>query len=265
MSTQSQLQLPAPINGSNLSALRNLTATTDTLSNHFTTCFEHLIHLAECQATYNESSTVPELELALRELIDVQNDSESLRRAVANVAQEHANFQVPADTAKSILERTEVAKVQYRDLTDAAKYSRNKQFDEFKRRVFAIEHKDEDYPGAESFFKTRNGDEEEELEMTYSTKRSLKCPITMMTFQNPVRSKVCVHVFSKEAIMEMINRNHGMVKCPVAGCPQTIMAASLERDRVTERRVRDEADEESANEGEELSSDADNEDVLDIL
>lgn len=260
--TQSQLLLPAPISGSNLSQLQALTHRNPFVE-HFNACYERFIHLADCQATYNESQAVPDLEYALKEVIDLEVDCGSIKQAVQAVANEHTSGRVPEDTSKSIFERTEVAKVQYRDMTDLSKYSRNNQFDEFKRTVFGIEHRDEDYPGAESFFRTRN--EDDDLEMTYHSKRSLKCPITMMTYENPVRSKVCPHIFSRDAVMEMISRNSGQIKCPVAGCDKRLTASTMIRDRDTERRLREEEEEDMDDQGEELSSDADNEDVLDIL
>lgn len=285
--TQSQLQLPAPIKHGQ--SLRFVATTTKSpLLTHFDACLERISFMAECQATFNGSERVPELEDALREIIDAQNDTGSMRSAVATVMEDHAAFRVPADTGAAILEAAEVMKGQFRDLSAWERYGTNKAFDEFKRRVFDIERPEEDYPGTASFFQGRrvagggadggdgnNEDEDDDdgFEMTYRTKRNLKCPITMMTFEHPLRSKVCVHIYSRDAVMEMLRRNRGTIKCPVAGCDATLTATSLVRDRVTERRVRDGADKDDDGDGEaehgrgvgeELSSDA-AADVLDVF
>lgn len=221
--------------------------------------------MAECQAKFNHSERVTELELALRDVIDSQHDLVALKDAIKAVAQDHLYRGSAIDPAVAIFERTEVQKVNWRDGSDLVKYSRDPIFDEFKRGVFDIEHPDDDFPGIESFFQERNAraHDEDDLEMTYHTKRSLKCPITMMTFQHPMRSKVCVHVFSKHAITEMLKRNGGVIDCPVAGCDKQLTEDYLERDRVMERRVREEEEDERV--GEELSSEVGNDHVLDIL
>lgn len=264
VATQSQLQLPALIAGNNLKNLRALVARKSPLHDHFAACCERIAHMAECQATFNESAQVAELDHCLRELLDAQSDSQSIKDAVNVVAEAHGIGHFTGNTSESIFERTEVAKTTYRDMTDMNKYGRSRQYDDFKRRVFDIEHPDDDYPGTESFFKTHAPQDDDELEMTYQTKRSLKCPITMTNFIHPVRCKLCPHIFSRDAIMEMLRRNRGTIKCPVAGCDKNIKAQDLERDRAMERRVREEEDD-LGQAGEELSSGNEDEDVLDIL
>jgi len=51
------------------------------------------------------------------------------------------------------------------------------------------------------------------------TEATLKCPITTMLLVEPMKSKVCKHVFSKAAIFEVIRKsaNQGTVKCPNFG------------------------------------------------
>lgn len=267
--SQRPLILPARIpNG----ALQGLVAGRNPLKEHYDGFFERCAFLAECQAKMNGSSGVAELEESLCQVIDYANDSEKLRQAILVTADNHGVGQVPPDTRRSVYERTEVMKTNYRDLQPLQKYGDARAYDEFKRRVFDIQNPDEEYPGSKSFFRTAARDQEArgddddddgDLEMTYRSKRNLKCPITMMTFREPVRSKVCVHVFSRDAVMEMLRRNDGEIECPVAGCDKFLTQQDLQRDRVTERRVRDE-EEEEGNEGEELSSAA-GDDVLDIL
>lgn len=269
--TQSgSLHLPVSISGANLHDLTNLgTRTGRLLHDHLNLCTEKLRVMGECQAKFVRSERVMELDEALRDVIDVQHDVNAIQEAIKAVAQDHLYHGSTRDPATEILERTEVRKLNWRDASGMVKYSTNKAFDDFKRGVFDIEHPEDDFPGIASFFQQNNNDtaaatDDNDLEMTYHTKRSLKCPITMMTFQHPVRSKLCVHVFSKDAILEMLKRNGGVIDCPVAGCDKKLMESNLERDRVMERRVREE--EEDERQGEELSSELGHDDhVLDIL
>jgi hypothetical protein len=80
---------------------------------------------------------------------------------------------------------------------------------------------------------------------------SLKCPLTLTSYVDPVTSTKCPHSFEREAIMDMINRSQAtiappaarreqqrirMVKCPVCSSPLT--ANDLRPDPVLLRRVR---------------------------
>ncbi|CAJ1922176.1 unnamed protein product [Cylindrotheca closterium] len=66
---------------------------------------------------------------------------------------------------------------------------------------------------------------------------SLKCPITGTLLQDPMRNKVCHHVYSKHVILNYIrNRNN---KCPNVGCVNTNLSiGQLEDDHQTARLVK---------------------------
>lgn len=78
---------------------------------------------------------------------------------------------------------------------------------------------------------------------------SLKCPLTLLTFNEPLTSTKCPHSFEAQAIMDMISHSPMMVpvgrdrrnrvravKCPV--CSVVLTQEDLKRDAVLERRVR---------------------------
>ncbi|OJJ86002.1 SUMO ligase MMS21 [Aspergillus glaucus CBS 516.65] len=83
-----------------------------------------------------------------------------------------------------------------------------------------------------------------------SERVSLKCPLTLLTFQEPLTSRKCPHSFEKQAIMDMVAHSPMMVpgdggdrrnrvravKCPV--CSVVLTQEDLKRDAVLERRVR---------------------------
>lgn len=55
------------------------------------------------------------------------------------------------------------------------------------------------------------------------------CPLTKRRLVDPVKAKGCGHVFSREAILNLIG-NARQIKCPVAGCSQIIRKNELETD-----------------------------------
>ena len=85
-------------------------------------------------------------------------------------------------------------------------------------------------------------DEDDELAVVHNTDETnanntnkFKCPLTMTYFDDPVRSKVCKHSFSRNAIYEHLRRSK---KCPVPGCVNSSMGmAELEDDFETKMRV----------------------------
>ena len=247
MPMETQLSLPAPITG-HLNVEWQGLVSRNPLQSHIEAFYERATFVAECQVLYQESESVDALESALREVIDAQHDARIIKESM----------QGDVHTIHAVAEGR---KRDYRDLADVDRYGESPPYEEFKRRVFGLQFPEEDYPGTTSFFRHGGGGGEE---LTYRIKRTLKCPITMTLFQHPVRSKVCVHVFSRDAVMEMIQRNRGAIDCPVAGCDHVLTKDTLERDRVMERRVREQEEEEERN-GEVLSSENGEEDVLDIL
>lgn len=80
-----------------------------------------------------------------------------------------------------------------------------------------------------------NQDDELEV-MEGASTVNLKCPITAMLLQEPVKNKVCHHVYSKHAIHQYLQRNR---KCPCVGCGNTnVTMSQLEDDLETVRLVR---------------------------
>ncbi|KAI9733981.1 MAG: hypothetical protein M1834_002638 [Cirrosporium novae-zelandiae] len=75
-----------------------------------------------------------------------------------------------------------------------------------------------------------------------SENKSIKCPITLLEFKDPVTSTQCPHSFEKAAIMEMIKqstlRESGKkaVRCPE--CDKTLTASDLKPDPALLRRVK---------------------------
>lgn len=242
-----QLELPAVIPHKSVHQVTKVTSEENPLVKHFKSLQENIALMGELQAQFNDSSKVAELDYSLRETIDAQKDYDLIRILSRAVVEDHR--QVAGNTAQVLRERVEVDKANWRDMPAKMKYSHHDGYDDFKRRVFGVEHPDQDYPGTAAFFEERQNDDD--MEMTYGTRRNLKCPLTLLLFVEPMRSKKCPHVFSKAAIFSMIQGNRGRCECPIPGCEQILTTNDLQPDRVMARRVREE--EEDVVEGEPLS------------
>ena len=94
----------------------------------------------------------------------------------------------------------------------------------------------------------QNEDEDDELAVVSnghdSGTNKLKCPLTMRLMEEPVRSRVCGHSFSKHAIVAHLRISR---ECPVPGCVNRQMrVAELEDDMETTMRIRRHKKRESA-------------------
>ncbi|OJD23889.1 hypothetical protein ACJ73_04758 [Blastomyces percursus] len=105
-----------------------------------------------------------------------------------------------------------------------------------------------------------------------SERVSLRCPITLLPFTDPVKSKKCPHSFERTAIFAMIERSKKRIimlangkrvpciECPVCSVP--ISTHDLDTDVVTVRRLR-RAEERREREEEQGGEEEDGEDVHD--
>jgi SUMO ligase MMS21 Smc5/6 complex component len=85
----------------------------------------------------------------------------------------------------------------------------------------------------------KGDDSDEELEVLRNPAgtQSLKCPITAMLYEEPLRNKVCGHVYSKEGIVQMLRARQ--TRCPVAGCRNGVVTMEqLEEDMETAMKVK---------------------------
>ena len=82
-----------------------------------------------------------------------------------------------------------------------------------------------------------NDDKDDDLQVvSRGSSETLKCPIMGSYFEEPVKSSVCGHTYSKKGILNHLRTNR---KCPVAGCSNNdITQAQLEPDYETEMKVR---------------------------
>eukprot|EP00128_Syssomonas_multiformis_P013985 Colp12_sorted_trinity150504_noHs@29169 len=65
------------------------------------------------------------------------------------------------------------------------------------------------------------------------------CPISQQVMKDPVKSKLCKHSYSKEAVMALLKQQKGRTpKCPAVGCDQKLFAHELEPDLVMAQAVK---------------------------
>jgi len=136
---------------------------------------------------------------------------------------------------------------EYNSKPPAEKYANISEYQDFKRRVWDVKHPnqpepsswftlDATAPGAD----TADADDEDEDIVMGAQIQSLKCPITLTLLENPVRNDKCPHVYSLDAIKELVKQGRGHCTCPVAGCSAVVTMKGVREDKVMARKVREE-------------------------
>ena len=70
--------------------------------------------------------------------------------------------------------------------------------------------------------------------------QSLKCPVTLQLLEKPVKNVNCPHVYSLDAIKELVRQGGGRCQCPVSGCQAEVTMQRVREDKVMARKVREE-------------------------
>lgn len=127
---------------------------------------------------------------------------------------------------------------QYNAKTAEEKYANVAEFLDFKRRVWDVHHPN--IPQPDTWFPSNSGNTDDDDIVVDQEIQSLKCPITLQLLEKPVRNTNCPHVYSLDAIRELVRHGHGRCNCPVAGCTAKVSMDSVREDKVMARKIREE-------------------------
>jgi hypothetical protein len=93
--------------------------------------------------------------------------------------------------------------------------------------------------GEKDVYEKAKSADDDDIEVMMGSRNAiqLKCPVTSQFLEEPVKNKLCGHVFSKRGIMHMLKA--GQCRCPVAGCTNSrVTQDQLEDDAATALLVR---------------------------
>ncbi|KAK3075443.1 hypothetical protein LTR53_001228 [Teratosphaeriaceae sp. CCFEE 6253] len=162
--------------------------------------------------------------------------------------------QVQAAPIDVFKKRLEDSKTRYQSLSLSARYAEDHDYSNFKRAVHDAQHPDGDIdvPHPRTWFKDseppapgvtrgaaagRDEDSDDDIAISRAT-ISIKCPLTLQEFRDPLSSKKCSHSFEASAILEMLRSGKGSVQCPCGGCVETLTKQDLHRDPVLIRKIK---------------------------
>nr|XP_043626296.1 E3 SUMO-protein ligase MMS21 [Erigeron canadensis] len=164
----------------------------------------------------HKTQLVKELENEYMELLQSYEDCANLSVAIENVGNTYQPAEQPTDFKKLI--DNEMAKAKRRS-TSAPQV--NQLLRLFREAIWNVHNSGQPMPG----------EEQEDIIVT-STQNILlnfTCPLSgkpVTELSEPVRSMDCKHIYERKAIMQYISSKYSN-RCPVAGCPKTMIAARV--------------------------------------
>lgn len=115
-------------------------------------------------------------------------------------------------------------------------WSNNSEYGAFRRRLWDVNHGEENPPLPSSSSERTAEDEEEEDLVVAATRQTLICPLTQRVFDKPVFNPTCGHTYSRDAILGMA-RSATTVPCPLHGCNATVSIPRLQPNEEMTRRI----------------------------
>jgi E3 SUMO-protein ligase NSE2 len=141
---------------------------------------------------------------------------------------------------ETFLDETTTQDNEYKLKSPEDKYSHVAEYLDFKRRVWDIKHANQ--PAPTSWFSNPTDTpvvEDDDIVLDQEI-QSLKCPLTLQLLEKPMRNTNCPHIYSLEAISELLRQGGGACSCPVSGCEARVSMEGLREDKVMARKVREE-------------------------
>ncbi|ODV92252.1 hypothetical protein CANCADRAFT_839 [Tortispora caseinolytica NRRL Y-17796] len=193
---------------------------------------------------FDDLREIPELDSKVRDAAKAI-DASARKMVIAKLLNDRAKSDLLTDDAHTVLQRKNDIAVEIAALPKSKRFGNDPLYKEIKRTVYAIRHADEDLPedprrwfDSDSSGGEDDDDENDDDLVVQRAVESFKCPLTGDLLQNPVTNSLCKHAYSKEAIMQYIERDPTMrYSCPVAGCTQFVSENVLIANPALERRL----------------------------
>lgn len=163
----------------------------------------------------------------------VQNERVARQNAQANDGTPHIDEGEPADYERFLTEKVEEHRAAAASDAAFVPYEDREMANEVKK---CLGEKVKKRSRA-----SRGGDDDDDLELVEEnrgadTENDLKCGITGMLYENPMKNKVCGHTYSKAGLEQMFRNNKH--KCPVPGCTNnSVQWSQVEPDDMMVQRV----------------------------
>jgi len=198
---------------------------------------------AEVEELGTERARVEQLDADCRTLVDLLHEAQVRSEVLRALRAEVEAGQSPADLGKAYQARLEHEMQRYHAQGVRQRYARDPHYLDFRSRVWEVTGEGA-MPPLTDVLAAEDGaapgaDDEEEFVMGGAT-HDFRCPLTATLLQHPVTSTVCVHAYSRDAILEYIRaerRHRRAAVCPAAGCRKTLTENTLAEAPALQRRV----------------------------
>ncbi|KAG9019880.1 hypothetical protein FRB90_000010 [Tulasnella sp. 427] len=214
-----------------------------------------------------DKGTVAKMDESMRHLLDLRQELHGYQSVLERLKREAARNDDITDIVERYEKGMKAELNEYRNKTSRQKYSKVKEYAQFKEVIWEVNHANEAMPPIRSQIDREEGDSDSDgsdIEVGGVT-QNFTCSLSLMPFVDPMTSKICGHSFSREPLEDYFKqqgkRGGAVAKCPASGCNKKLSLADFainkdlaKRTNAAERRKRRRA-----------LDDQDEEDSMDVL
>ncbi|ORY31368.1 hypothetical protein BCR39DRAFT_526327 [Naematelia encephala] len=132
-------------------------------------------------------------------------------------------------------QETKAKTEEYMSKTIRQKFKEDAFYEDFRQVIWEVKHPHEGRPPLSTWLPREDADESDDEDFEVGgTLQTYRCPLSLLPYEDAVRSTTCGHSFSRKAIEGLIestaksHRDRKKPKCPVTGCNHEITKAFLE-------------------------------------
>ncbi|KIL67837.1 hypothetical protein M378DRAFT_122007 [Amanita muscaria Koide BX008] len=199
------------------------------------------VSVAMAESTEDEQGhkALEELDLTMRELIDISSEMNAHEQSLDEIYQKIAQGEQISDAVDRYQGMVQGKAREYTQKTSRQKYAKNEQYARFKENIYEVLHPDQAMPPITELIPREDGDDsedEDDLEVGGAT-QVYKCPLTLTALVDPLTSTACGHSFSADAIRAYFKGSRAK-KCPASGCHQAFQLTDCKPDKELARKVK---------------------------
>ncbi|KAF8158331.1 hypothetical protein B0H34DRAFT_450510 [Crassisporium funariophilum] len=196
--------------------------------------------MAEAGEGGSNKESLDELDLIMREFLDVGSEMEAHSKTLDHIHQQIARGEEVNNVLECYTAGLQERLEEHAGKTMRQKYAKNPKYVDFRSSIWEVDHPNDPMPPLTEFIPREDGDDsdsDDDLEMGGAT-QNFNCPLTLTPLVNPVTSRVCHHSFSADAIKEYCRPPGQPRKCPAAGCNKSFTLTDCQPDDALAKKVK---------------------------
>ncbi|KIY63582.1 hypothetical protein CYLTODRAFT_446522 [Cylindrobasidium torrendii FP15055 ss-10] len=233
-----------PLSDSDKIKLKNVVtdwqSMTEQVMLHVTTLNDVGVNLLQYTSLNEKEKWTDEVDQVYRDFIFMENTMSHHHQTLDAMYQAVQQGDQPNDLQEAYSDGVEKLDKAWKKKTTRQKYARHEGYKEFRQRLWESSGNAGGMPPVSELIPKEDGDEsddDDEVEIGGVT-QDYKCPLTLAPLDNPLKSKICGHSYSGDAIRQYFVNSRESKSCPASGCNKKITLADCVSDKDFNKRLK---------------------------